>query len=107
MIQLTENLYAVKVPADASEFKLNDHFTFIQYKHNSNVHHYHLEDNRCKYSILGTVKKYEIDFDVFNNLGITSKDLRKHILEAGIHFENPYGSENNLVQKLVILKKVD
>jgi len=131
MTHLTEELISIPVPIEASEFDVEGNDLFYKAKFGTLD-----KIGRCKrfpfaFEILGTVTKDEIGFDVsklpypWNSKG----RFRSLLTSKGQHFVNPMGKkpfilrdsenswsieeynewqqfENNLVEKLIIIKKV-
>lgn len=72
MTQLTETLYAIVLPADAYDFKIN-RIGCISYRLNGNLQRTK-EEKFIESTIIGTVTEEGIDFDVepyveFSDLG--------------------------------------
>jgi len=102
--QLTPTeLIAVSVPGDAKENYLIAHEgdTYVKNFYGSQ------KVGNGTFEILGTVTADTIDFDVACLYGITPKEFRIILSANGLHFTNPNSAaENNLIEKLVILKKI-
>ena len=116
LIEILPNVYGVKVPSDASNFKIQkpfiDNRVYWNAKENEVSYLYNQTLDTGNWKILGTLTKDEISFDVFeivdkcddlgnyknyktNNFTFwCSKQSFRSALPKEIYFENPFEEPN-------------